>query len=507
LAATYPPIEKLHIPTVSWAAIAPFLLLTGGAIVLLVGGSLLRGPVARRLYGPFAALVALAAGISGIPQWHKVQDHGAFVTLAGAVGIDGFSLFATFTICAALFLSVLFIDGYLVREELVGVEPYVLLMLSAAGALVMASANDLMVMFLGLEIMSIAVYVLAGIHTRRSRSGEAALKYFILGGLSSAFFLYGIALLYGATGSTHLATIADFLAAHALTNDLLLIGGIMLLLVGFGFKVAAVPFHNWTPDVYQGSPTPVSGFMASAVKVGGFVGLLRVFLLAFDTYRLDWQPVIYVLAILTLVVGAVLAVVQTDVKRLLAYSSISHAGFVLVAVEQASHSGTSAALFYLAGYSFMVLGSFGVVGIFGRRGDGHHSLADYTGVAAREPALAFVLTVFLLAQAGVPLTVGFVAKFEVIMSAVEGGSWPLALIAMVSAVISAFLYLKIVIAMYVSDETADESAPRPARLAVPWGTKLGLGLAFVFVVGVGIIPGPITNLAHHAVPHIIAVTR
>jgi len=188
-------------------------------------------------------------------------------------------------------------------------------------------------MFLGLEIMSIAVYVLAGIHTRRSRSGEAALKYFILGGLSSAFFLYGIALIYGATGSTHLATIADFLAAHALTNDLLLIGGIMLLLVGFGFKVAAVPFHNWTPDVYQGAPTPVSGFMASAVKVGGFIGLLRVFLLAFDTYRLDWQPVIYVLAILTLVVGAVLAVVQTDVKRLLAYSSISHAGFVLVAVE------------------------------------------------------------------------------------------------------------------------------------------------------------------------------
>jgi NADH-quinone oxidoreductase subunit N len=280
-----------------------------------------------------------------------------------------------------------------------------------------------------------------------------------------------------------------------------------LLLIGFGFKVAAVPFHNWTPDVYQGSPTPVSGFMASAVKGGGFVGLLRVFLLAFDTYRLDWQPVIYVLAILTLVVGAVLAVVQTDVKRLLAYSSISHAGFVLVAVEQASHSGTSAALFYLAGYSFMVLGSFGVVGIFGRRGDGHHSLADYTGVAAREPALAFVLTVFLLAQAGVPLTVGFVAKFEVIMSAVEGGSWPLALIAMVSAVISAFLYLKIVIAMYVSDETADESAPRPARLAGPWGTRLGLGLAFVFVVGVGIIPGPITNLAHHAVPHIIAVTK
>ena len=192
---------------------------------------------------------------------------------------------------------------------------------------------------------------------------------------------------------------------------------------------------------------------------------------------------------------------------LTSYSSISHAGFVLVAVEQASQSGTSAALFYLAGYSFMVLGSFGVVGIFGRRGDGRHSLSDYTGIAAREPALAFVLTVFLLAQAGVPFTVGFVAKFEVIISAVQGGSWPLALVAMLSAVISAFLYLKIVIAMYVSDDAEGEAPVRAPRLAVPWGTKLALGLAFVFVVGVGIIPGPITNLAHHAVPHIIAAAK
>ncbi len=379
-----------------------------------------------------------------------------------------------------------------------------LLLLSASGAVVMASANDLMVMFLGLEIMSIAVYVLAGIHTRRARSSEAALKYFVLGGLSSAFFLYGIALVYGATGSTHIASIANYLAANIFTNDLLLLGGIMLLLVGFGFKVAAVPFHSWTPDVYQGAPTPITGFMASAVKVGGFVGFIRVFMLAFPLYRLDWQPVVYVLAILTLVVGSTLAIVQTDVKRLLAYSSISHAGFVLVAVEQVSHAGNSAALFYLASYTFMVAGSFGVISVLGRKGDGHHSLQDYAGVSRREPVLAFLLTVFLLAQAGVPFTAGFVAKFEVLAAAVSGGSWPLALIAMLSAVISAFLYLKIVITMYGSDDTAEAEAAPVARVLVPWGTKLALGLAFAFVVVVGVFPGPITNLAYHAVPHIIA---
>ena len=506
LAAAQPPIEKLQIPHVIWSAIAPFLILVGGAIVLLVGGSLLRGDIAKRGYAPFAALVALAAGLSAIPQWHKVQAHGAFVTLAGAYGIDGFSLFSTCVICAAAFLAVLFADGYLVREELVGVEPYVLLLLSASGAVVMASANDLMVMFLGLEIMSIAVYVLAGIHTRRARSSEAALKYFVLGGLSSAFFLYGIALVYGATGSTGIASIANYLATNIFSNDLLLLGGIMLLLVGFGFKVAAVPFHSWTPDVYQGAPTPVTGFMASAVKVGGFVGLIRVFTLAFPLYRLDWQPVIYVLAVLTLVVGSTLAIVQTDVKRLLAYSSISHAGFVLVAVEQASQAGNSAALFYLASYTFMVAGSFGVISVLGRKGDGRHSLHDYAGVSRREPLLAFLLTVFLLAQAGVPFTSGFVAKFEVLAAAVAGGSWALALVAMLSAVISAFLYLKIVITMYGSDEDAVEATDAPAsRVWVPWGTKLALGLAFAFVVLVGIFPGPITNLAQHAVPHIIAV--
>lgn len=492
----------LAVPQVGWAAIAPILILIGGALVLLVGGALLPGPKARRFYGPLAALVAVASGVSAVPQWHKVQDHGAFTTIAGAVGIDGFSVFAIFVIAAGAALACLFLDGYLEREDLQGIEAYVLVLLSSSGAMVMGAANDLILMFLGLEILSISVYVLAGIHTRRLRSGEAALKYFILGSFSSALFLYGIALVYGATGSTHIAAIADFLAANVLTNDLLLLGGIFLIMVGFAFKVSAAPFHIWAPDVYQGSPTPVSGFMASAVKVGGFVGFLRVFFLAFELHRLDWQPVIYVLAVLTLITGSVLAVVQTDVKRLLAYSSINHAGFILLGLQAATHQGSSASLFYLACYTFMVAGSFGVVGVLGRRGDGHHSLTDYRGIATREPVLAFLLTVFLLAQAGVPFTAGFIAKFQVLAAAIDVGSWPLALVGMLSAVVSTFLYLKIIITMYGEEPDADVEIP---RVAVPWGTKVGLAAAFTFVLAVGIVPGPLTNIAQHAIPHIIAV--
>jgi NADH-quinone oxidoreductase subunit N len=499
---------KLATPHVDYLTILPVLILIGGAVVLLVGGSLLQSRAAMRCYGPFAALVGLAAGISAIPEWHRVFRHHAgarpFSAIAGAVGVDGFALFATFTICAAVVLSSLFLDGYVEREGLDGVEPFVLVLLSASGGVVMAAANDLIVMFLGLEILSIAVYVLAGMHTRRVRSSEAAIKYFVLGGFSSAFFLYGIALCYGATGSTNLVKISNFLATNALSNDLLLLGGIMLLIVGFGFKVAAVPFHSWTPDVYQGAPTPITGFMASAVKVAGFAGFLRVFFLAFPLYRLDWQPIIYALAVLSLLVGSFVAIVQTDVKRLLAYSSISHAGFILVGLETARREGVSASLFYLACYTFMVAGSFGVVAIIGRRGDGAHSLTEYKGLARREPVLAFLLTVFLLAQAGVPFTAGFVAKFEILVSAVQAHSYWLALIAMLSAVVGAYLYLKVVITMYAGETEEEAAAPVGSRLFVPWGAKLGLALAFVFVVGVGIVPGPLTNMATRAVPHLIA---
>ena len=322
----------------AWSAVAPVLVLIGGALLLLAVDALSRRPPGGGVYALYTVVTAGIAVGAAIPLWQRVQDadRGPFSTLAQSIGVDGFSVFATITICAAVILAALLFDGWLRREGMEGAEPYVLLLLSASGGVMMASANDLIVMFLGLEILSIAVYVLAAMHLRKITSQEAGVKYFVLGAFSSAFFLYGIALTYGATGSTNLVEIAGFLSTTVLANSGLVLAGMALLLVGFAFKVAAVPFHFWTPDVYQGAPTPSVAWMASGVKVAGFAGLLRVFYLAFGTYSVDWQPIIYVLAAVTMIVGSVLAVVQTDVKRMLAYSSINHAGFILVAVQAAS---------------------------------------------------------------------------------------------------------------------------------------------------------------------------
>ena len=428
----------------------------------------------------------------------------------GAIGdqfsFDGFSLVVAGVIVSAVALCALLLDEYLRREGIDGPEMYVLMMLSAAGGVVMAGAGDLIVLFLGLETLSIPVYVMAALHVRRSESLEAGLKYFVLGAFSSAFLLYGMALVYGATGSLNLVEIRAYFVSVVILDDAMLLAGLAMLLVGLGFKVAAVPFHAWTPDVYQGAPTPVVAFMASAVKVAGFAALVRVFVVTFAHYRLDWQPAVLGLAVLTLLVGAVLAIVQHDVKRMLAYSSISHAGFILVGVQAASHRGTAAVVFYLAAYTFMVIGTFGVLTVISGRGDRKTSLDDLDGLGARRPALALALTIFLLAQAGVPLTTGFVAKFEIIGAAVEVRSFWLAVTAMVSAVVSAFLYLRIVLSVYLgspaddSEISDDESGERVHPAA-----GLAIGTALAITIGFGLFPGPIDKLTLEAIPQLFAV--
>jgi NADH-quinone oxidoreductase subunit N len=330
----------------------------------------------------------------------------------------------------------------------------------------------------------------------------------VLGAFSSAFFLYGIAMVYGATGSTNLIDIRTFLVDNVLADSGLLLVGFALLLVGFGFKIAAVPFHSWAPDVYQGSPTPIVSFMASGVKAAGFAGLLRVFYLAFGTYRTDWQPIIYAIAVMTLLVGAFLAVVQTDVKRMLAYSSINHAGFVLLGVQAGTAKGVSASLFYLGVYTFMVAGSFGVVSLLGRKGDGHHRLADYSGLSRREPLLALALTVFLLAQAGVPPTGGFLAKFYVLTAAVDANSYWLALVAMLSAVVSAFLYLRIVLAMYSGTKDTDEAAApvtsKRHRIPVPAAAAIAIIITLTGTLATGILPDRMSETVDDAVPELVS---
>lgn len=502
------PVTRIETPEVAWSALLPVLVLIGGAIVLLVVGALLPRRTTFGWHATFTIFVAAGSIAAVVPLWFRVRDHGPLSVVANAIRIDGFALFFTVVIAGSVILAALLIDGYLRREDLEGPEPYVLLLLSASGGVVMASANDLIVMFLGLEVLSIAVYVLAGLHQRRRRSAEAALKYFVLGGFSSAFFLYGVALVYGATGTTNLTKMATFLAGNVLAEDGLLLAGFALLLVGFGFKIAAVPFHSWSPDVYEGSPSPVVAYMASGVKAAGFAGLLRVFVFAFSSYRVDWQPIVYGLAVITMLVGAVLAIVQTNVKRMLAYSSISHAGFVLVGVEAASVRGVSSAMFYLAVYSLMVAGSFGVATIVGRKGDDRHDLTDYRGLGRAEPLLAFSFMVFLLAQAGVPFTSGFLAKFYVVGAAVDAHSYWLALVAMLSSVISAYLYLRIITTMYSDAEfesaTGGEGAvaPRRPRMAVPVAARIALVIAVVGTIGLGLVPGPLHDASRHAVPRL-----
>jgi NADH-quinone oxidoreductase subunit N len=502
------PIEDAPNPIpsvdVAWSAMAPILALIGGALVLLAADALKRRHPLKGSYALVTTVTAGGAIALSVPLWQRVQDgeRGAFSTIAGSIGVDGFSVFTTIVLASAVILGALLLDDFLRREGMDGAEPYVLMLLSAAGGVMMASANDLIITFLGLEILSIAVYVLAAMHLRKNTSQEAGLKYFVLGAFSSAFFLYGIALIYGATGSTNLADISAFLATTVLPDSGLLLAGIVLLLVGFGFKVAAVPFHFWTPDVYQASPTPNVAWMASGVKVAGFAGLLRVFYLAFPTYRLDWQPIVFVLAAVTVVVGAVLAVVQTDVKRMLAYSSISHAGFVLVGFQAATDQGIKAALFYLASYTFMVGGSFGIVTVVGRKGDIGHSLADYRGLAKDRPVLALAFALFLFAQAGVPLTSGFFGKFYVITAAVDAGSTWLAVLAMVASVIAAYLYLRIVVSMYMESEEGDERVGRHIR--VPFAAGLAIGVAVLVTVVVGLFPSLLADPAGDATPLLVA---
>jgi NADH-quinone oxidoreductase subunit N len=518
LQTTPPGADVIPAPSIAWSGLLPMLILFGGAIVLMVASALSGRRELRGVHALYTVIVAGGAIVAAIPLWNRVHDagRGPFSTVDHALTIDGFSVFFMVVIPIAVILAALIADGYLRRENLEGAEFYVLVLLSATGGVVMAMANDLIVIFLGLEILSIAAYVLTAMHLRRISSQEAALKYFVLGAFSSAFFLYGIALVYGATGTTNLSRIFAYSQGIAVPGEIavqqvvngppaLLLAGFALLLVGFGFKIAAVPFHSWAPDVYQGAPSASVVYMAAAVKAAAFAGLLRVFVVAFQTYADDWRPYVFALAVATLLVGSILAIVQTNVKRMLAYSSIAHAGYVLVGVDAASQAGVAGALFYLIAYTFMVAGSFGVVTVVARRGDARHDLSDYAGLGRRQPVLAFVFTVFLLAQAGVPLTSGFFAKFYVLDAAVAAHSYALAVIAMMAAVIGAFVYLRIIVTMYAGAGDEEEVAAAPARrIHVPLAAKLALAVAFAFTVVVGFLPSPVAEFTQDATPVVAA---
>ncbi|MGW0401010.1 NADH-quinone oxidoreductase subunit NuoN [Streptomyces sp. NPDC003002] len=517
------PVDRIPAPQIEYGQLAPTLIVVGAAVL----GVLVEAFVPRKaryyvqvfltvaaLASAFAAVVALAAGGYGSTK--------AQIAAMGAIAVDGPALFLQGTILLASIVAVFTfaerrldpvahgnrVDSFAaqaasvpgsdsekaaVKAGFTTTEVFPLALFAIAGMLIFPAANDLLMLFIALEVFSLPLYLLCAVARRqRLMSQEAAVKYFLLGAFSSAFLLFGIALLYGYAGSVSYAVIADVadgtvaridpaLAATMGNDALLLIGG-ALILMGLLFKVGAVPFHMWTPDVYQGAPTPVTGFMAAATKVAAFGALLRLLYVVLPGLRWDWQPVMWGVAIVTMLAGAVIAVTQTDVKRLLAYSSIAHAGFILAGVIATSAEGVKSVLFYLGAYSFVTIGAFAVVTLVRDAGGEATHLSKWAGLGRRSPLTAAVFAVFLLAFAGIPLTSGFAGKFAVFKAAAESGAGALVVVGVISSAIAAFFYIRVIVLMFFSEPKADGptvAVPSPLTM-----TTIAVGVAVTLVLGV-----------------------
>jgi NADH-quinone oxidoreductase subunit N len=470
----------------AWLPILPLIVVAIGAMVILMAGVRMADDESEGLgwlaLATLGVAFVLALGLIG-------QTGFAF---GGALAVDGFSAFLQLTILIAAAFTILMSLDYASDNHLAGAEYYSLLLFSTVGMMLMAAAGDLIVVFLGLETMSIAVYVLAGMRRRDPRSNEAAIKYFLLGAFSTGFLLYGIALIYGATGSIKLDAIRTALSGSMTSNPLLRLG-LAMLMVGFGFKVAAVPFHMWTPDVYEGAPTPITAFMAVGVKLGAFAGFVRIFLVGFLPVSGQWSSALWVVAALTMTTGNVIAVVQTNIKRMLAYSAIAHAGYVLVGMIAASPEGGAAVLYYLLTYAFTTLGAFGIVVALERRQLAGDLIADYRGLSTRSPALAAAMAVFLLSFTGVPPLAGFMGKFYVFSAALRQGYTYLVIIAVINSVIAAFYYISVTVAMYM-----EEGGVQPTPMRRKPALVAAISLSAIATVLVGIYPAPYMAAAQNA---------
>ena len=405
--------------------------------------------------------------------------------------VDHLSLFfiCIFTISSAL--AILLSVEYNEREGIRAGEYYALILFCTVGMILLASSTDMIMIFLGIEIVSICLYVLAGIRRGNLASNEAALKYFLLGAFATGFLLYGMTLVYGSTGSTNLFEIADFVKSPSAQSNPLLLMGLVLLIIGFGFKVASVPFHMWAPDVYQGAPTPVTAFMAVGPKAAAFAAFFRVFAEAFPEMAPSWEVLLSSIAVLSMFFGNLGAIMQTNIKRMLAFSSISHAGYILMAVIAKNSLGASSLLFYMLAYAFTTFGIFGIVILLGRKGEENLEIENYSGLAYKHPIIALSMTVFLLSLAGLPPFAGFIAKFYIFSAAVQEGLITLVIIAVLNSAISFYYYLKVVVFMYMKEPEAE------FRISL---TPLTLFVVFVGViatVSLGIFPGSIIALASH----------
>ena len=477
-------MSPLEIPTVDWLPLLPLLIVTAGALAVLVADLFMEGPEHDSLAWVSVGALAIAALASAL-LW-GTRGH----TLSATVVLDNYALFFDLLFCMATMLTVLMSVDYLPTTAVRGGEYYALALFATVGMMAMAAANDLIVVFLGLEVMSIAVYVLAGIWRQDLRSNEAALKYFLLGAFATGFLLFGIALVYGVAGTTRLDLIASRLGSVGEEGGDLFLLGVGLLVIGFGFKVAAVPFHVWTPDVYEGAPTSVTALMAVGVKAAAFAAFARVFLATFGAVAEEWNGLLWWIAAATMTVGNLLAISQSNIKRMLAYSSIAHAGYALVAIVAGTQEAGAALLFYLLAYAAMNLGAFAVVIALGRAGEPNEEIERYAGLGLRRPLLALAMGAFMLSLAGVPPLVGFAGKFYLFGAAVEAGYVGLAVVGVLNSVVSAYYYIWVIVQMYMF-----EGAVEPAPLSERPYLATTIGLSFAATLFCGVFPGLFFALA------------
>jgi NADH-quinone oxidoreductase subunit N len=466
-----------------YAAIIPIVIVALSAAAAMLAEAF-RQPGERMPIAGLGLIGLAGAATATVFLWNG--DQRSF----GVIRSDNFALFINLILCVVGILTMLFSNDLVEREHIPPGEYYALTLFAICGMMMMAAATDLLVIFIALEILSLAVYVLTGIRRASAAGAEAAFKYFLLGAFSSAFFLYGIAFAFALTGSTRIEELGSVLSSQATgTPSPHALLAVALLAVGFAFKVSAVPFHMWTPDAYQGAPTIVTAFMSTGVKAAAFAAFVRVFLSALEPLQAHWIPALSLVAAATMILGTVVGVVQTNVKRMLAYSSIAHAGYLMLGIISAKDPGKAAILFYLLSYAVTNIGALGIVALLGTAEHEHDELRDFAGLWNSHPALAGLMTVFLLSLGGIPPTAGFIGKWYIFSAAVQQGHYALAIIGVLSSVVSVFFYLRIVVMMYMT-EGSDTVRP-----SVPATAMAGLLLATIAVFYLGVLPTRILDLA------------
>jgi NADH-quinone oxidoreductase subunit N len=482
-------LVQIAMQNVNFAAIMPSLVLSCfGMVILLVNVFMPRGKITPAAW--LSVIGLIVTGIVSVGAWNQPE-----FGFAGHVALDNFATFFNITFLIAAGLTILMSGDYLKREDFAVGEYYPLILFCTAGAMWMASGTDMMTIFLGLEVLSVSLYVLAGFLRNRSDSNEAGLKYFLLGAFSTGFLLYGIALIYGVTGTTNVADIGLYLSANPdqLSNPLTL-AGMVLLSTGFLFKIAAAPFHMWTPDVYQGAPTPITAFMSAGPKAAAFAAFMRILTLGLAGLQGEWTSILWVLAVLTMTVGNVIAIYQTNLKRMLAYSSIAHAGYALVGIVAANEIGMSGILFYMLAYTFMNLGAFAVLVLAGKKGEENLTLDGFSGFGFKRPLLGVAMAIFLFSLMGIPPMAGFAGKFFIFSGAIKAGYIWLAIIAMMNSAVSLYYYLRVMVYMYFKDPKEDY-----AWVTMNTGAVVSIVLALIGVLYLGIVPGGVMEMAKQAI--------